>query len=93
MSYSSRAHSDYMDRVGEALENSVIETYIADAVDTITAAHGAEIANEVEGHLIFSVTLSDYLVDVEGHLTITEDVYMLPGVSRLIENMTEDYAA
>lgn len=61
---------------------NAIATYIADAVEDLTAAHGAEIAAEVEGHLLFTITLSD----------LDTDVYMLPGVSKLIESM-EDYAA
>lgn len=62
--------------------HSLIATYIADAVKDLTAAHGEEIAREVEGHLLFTLTQSD----------LDTDVYMLPGVSRLIESMS-DYAA
>ncbi|CPW94808.1 hypothetical protein [Mycobacteroides abscessus] len=61
---------------------SAIANYIADAVENLTAAHGAEIAREVEGHLLFTLTLTD----------LDTDVYMLPGVAKLIESM-EDYAA
>jgi len=92
MSYSSDAYSAWYDREGECLENSAIETYIADAVETITAAHGEEIAREVEGHLLFSVDLTEYLTDGGDCPEITEDIYTLPGVAKLIESMS-DYAA
>lgn len=93
MSASSNAYDEWYDREGARMEISAIESYVENAVENITAAHGAEIANEVEEHITFSVDLSDYMSeDNEGYPVITEDVYMLPGVSKLIESMS-DYAA
>lgn len=92
MSASSDAYCEWYDREGEELGNSAIETYIADAMETITAAHGEEIAREVEGHLLFAVDLTEYLVDGGDCPEITEDIYKLPGVAKLIESMSA-YAA
>lgn len=92
MSRTAELHADYMDDYGYAEGDSAVESYIDTASEEICAAHGREIADAVTDHLREIADDIYEAIEWYEHPEIHADVYFLPGVSKLIESMT-DYAA
>lgn len=92
MSASSDAFSDYMDDYGYAEGDSAVESFIDTASEDILAAHGRGIADAVTDHLREIADDIYEAIEWYEHPEVHADVYFLPGVSKLIESMS-DYAA